>query len=219
MKLRRKLLAVPALAALLVLGASGWVWARGRAMECERIGELAPAPVAIVLGAGVRSDGTPSDALADRLEQAVELYGSGKVRKLLLSGDHGTRGYDETNGMRRWVLERGVRPEDVFCDHAGFSTHDSMARARQVFGIQRAIVVTQAFHLPRALYTARALGLEAQGVACDRRVYRKSLWYALRETGSRTKAFVQSGLFHCAPRVGGEPIAIEGDGRASWDVR
>jgi SanA protein len=218
-KRRSKLLLAPTLALLAVLGTSGWVWARGRSMECSKIEELAPAPVAIVLGAGVRADGTPSDALADRLEQAVELYLAGKARKLLLTGDHGTREYDETNCMRRWVLARGVREEDVFCDHAGFSTHDSLARARQVFGIKRAIVVTQAFHLPRALYTAAALGIEAQGVACDRREYQKGLWYALRETGSRSKAFVQSGLFQCAPRVGGQPIPIEGDGRASWDER
>ncbi len=188
-------------------------------MECEKIEELAQAPVAIVLGAGVKADGKPSDALADRLEQALLLYQSGKVNKLLLTGDHGTREYDETNCMRRWMLVRGAREEDVFCDHAGFSTHDSLARARQVFGIERAIVVTQAFHLPRALYTAAALGIEAQGVACDRREYQKGLWYALRETGSRTKAFVQSGLLHCSPRVGGEAIPIEGDGRASWDER
>jgi len=218
-KLRRRLLLVPALALALVLGASGWVWARGRSMECATMAELGQAPVAIVLGAGVRPDGNPSDALADRLEQALELYHTGKARKLLLTGDHGTRGYDETNCMRRFVLARGVKAEDVFCDHAGFSTHDSMARARQVFGIERAIVVTQAFHLPRALYTAAALGIEAQGAACDRREYQKGLWYALRETGSRTKAFVQSGLLRCAPRIGGEPISIAGDGRASWDER
>ena len=204
---------------VLVLGSSAWVWARGRSMECATIGELGRAPVAIVLGAGVRSDGKPSDALADRLEQALELYRSGTVRKLLLTGDHGTREYDETNCMRRWVLARGVKEEDVFCDHAGFSTHDSLARARQVFGIARAIVVTQAFHLPRALYTAAVLGIEAQGVACDRREYQKGLWYALRETGSRAKALVQSGLLRCAPRVGGAAIPIEGDGRASWDER
>jgi len=218
-KSRRKLLLVPVLAALLVFGASGWVWVRGAALERDSLEELDAAPVAIVLGAGVRADGKPSDALADRLEQALELYRAGKVRKLLLTGDHGTREYDETNGMRRFVLARGVREEDVFCDHAGFSTHDSLARARQVFGVRRAIVVTQAFHLPRALYTAQALGIEAQGVPCDRRAYQKGLWYALRETGSRTKAFVQSGLLRCGPRVGGEPIAIEGDGRESWDVR
>ncbi|MBK7645091.1 MAG: YdcF family protein [Planctomycetes bacterium] len=202
-----------------VLGASTWVWARGSALEFESVAELAPAPVAIVLGAGVHRDGTPSDALADRLEQAVELYHAGKVKKLLLTGDHRTRDYDETNCMRRWALEHGVAEEDVFCDHAGFSTHDSLARARQIFGVERAIVVTQAFHLPRALYTAAAMGIEAHGVACDRRSYRASAWFALRETGSRVKAFVQSGVLHCAPSVGGEPISIEGDGRATWDVR
>lgn len=215
----KKLLRALLVLLLLVLGASAWVFARGRSMQCETLEELAPAPVAIVLGAGVKPDGKPSDALADRLEQALQLYKSGKVRKLLLTGDHGTQTYDETNCMRRFVLENGVRAEDVFCDHAGFSTHDSLARARQVFGVERAIVVTQAFHLPRALYTAKALGIEASGTPCDRHAYGKAWWFALRESGSRVKALVQSGMLHCAPRVGGEPIAIEGDGRRSWDER
>lgn len=219
MKLHRKLLVVALAAVLLACGASGWVWAHGHTFERDSIDELAPAPVAIVLGAGVRADGTPSDALADRLEQALELYRGGKVAKLLLTGDHGSRAYDETNAMRRWIVERGVPEVDVFCDHAGFSTHDSLARARQVFGVERAIVVTQAFHLPRALYPAHVLGIEAQGAPCDRRTYRSAVWLALRENASRVKALVQSGLFACAPRVGGEPIDIRGDGRASWDVR
>ena len=206
-------------AIVLAFGASACVSAHGRSSMRADLASLDAAPVAIVLGAGVKADGQPSDALADRLEQALELYRQHKVRKLLLTGDHGTQDYDETNCMRRWMQERGVAGEDVFCDHAGFSTHDSLARARQIFGVERAIVVTQAFHLPRALYTARVLGIEAQGVPCDRRTYRMGWWFALREMGSRTKALVQSGLLHCGPRVGGERIAIEGDGRASWDGR
>lgn len=217
MKLLRRLLIATALALLVLLGANAWVWTRGRALERDSIETLSPAPIAIVLGAGMRRDGQPSDALADRLEQALALYRAGKVTKLLLSGDHGTPEYDETNGMRRWMVERGVSEADLFCDHAGFSTHDSLARARQVFGIERAIVVTQAFHLPRALYTASVLGIQAEGAPCDRRAYRGALWFALREAGSRVKALVQSGLLHCAPRIGGAPIDSTGDGRASWD--
>lgn len=203
----------------IVFCVSTWVWARGRMLEREDLAELGTAPVAIVLGAGVRADGEPTDALADRLEQALALYRQHQVRKLLLTGDHGTPEHDETNCMRRWMQERGVPGEDVFCDHAGFSTHDSFARARRIFGVEHAIVVTQGFHLPRALYTARALGIDAHGVPCDRRDYRMGWWYALREMGSRTKAFVQSGLLQLGPRVGGSPISIEGDGRASWDER
>lgn len=204
--------------ALFVIVANVIVLVRGGALTVAAASDLSPAPVAIVLGASVRPDGTPSDALADRLAQAVELYRAGKVQKLLLSGDHGREHYDETNAMRRYVLERGVPSEDVFCDHAGFSTHDTMARARAVFGVTRAIVVTQRFHLARALYTASVLGIDAQGTPCDQRTYVKGAWFALREMGSRTKALIQSGILHASPRVLGEPISLDADGRASWDV-
>ncbi len=181
------------------------------------LADLDPAPVAIVLGAGMRADGTPSDALADRLAQAVELYRAHTVTKLLLSGDHGVDDYDEVNGMRRFVLDRGVAPEDVFCDHAGFSTWATFARAREVFGVTRAIVVTQRFHLERALYTARVNGIEAHGVPCDARTYVHATRYELRELGSRCKAWLQAHGIGAGARVGGLPIAIDGDGRASWD--
>jgi SanA protein len=206
-----------ATALLLVALANVAVLRAGGERMRATIAELAPAPVAIVLGAAVRPDGTPSHALEDRLAQAVELYRAGKVGKLLLSGDHGQERYDETNGMRKWVLEQGVAPEDVFCDHAGFSTFDTMARARSVFGITRAIVVTQRFHLARSLYTAREAGIEAQGTPCDRRTYRKGPWFELRELGSRTKACAQASGLWPSTALAGTPIPIEGDGRASWD--
>lgn len=183
----------------------------------ESIADLDSAPVAIVLGAGMRADGTPSDALADRLVQAVDLYRAHKVPKLLLSGDHGVDDYDEVNGMRRFVLDQGVAPEDVFCDHAGFSTWATLVRAREVFGVTRAIVVTQRFHLERALYSADANGIEAQGVPCDARTYVDATRYELRELGSRCKAWLQAHGIASGVRVGGPPIAIDGDGRASWD--
>lgn len=210
------LIACALVSALLVALVNARVLGRGNAKARASIEELDAAPVAIVLGAGVRRDGTPSHALEDRLAQAVELHRTGKVRKLLLSGDRRERRYDETSSMKRWVLEHGVPPDDVFCDHAGFSTYDTMARAKQVFGITRAIVVTQRFHLGRALYTAEVLGIEAQGAPCDRRTYRKSAWFELRELGSRAKAFAQAELLHSPPRVLGPPISLEGDGRATW---
>jgi len=183
----------------------------------ESIADLEVAPVAIVLGAGMRADGTPSDALADRLAQAVDLYRARTVSKLLLSGDHGVDDYDEVNGMRRFVLDHGVAPEDVFCDHAGFSTWATFVRAREVFGVTRAIVVTQRFHLDRALYTAHVNGIEAQGVPCDARTYAHAARYELRELGSRCKAWLQAHGIGSGARVSGPPIAIDGDGRASWD--
>lgn len=205
-----------ALCALVVL-ANTAVLRSGNARVRASIDELAPAPVAIVLGAAVKRDGTPSHALEDRLQQALELYRAGKVKKLLLSGDHGAAHYDETNTMRRWMQERGVPGEDLFCDHAGFSTYDTFARAKCIFGVERAIVVTQRFHLARALYTAQEFGIDAQGTPCDRRTYRKGAWFEVRELGSRTKACIQAGWLKPDPQLLGPPIPIEGDGRVSWD--
>jgi SanA protein len=153
--------------------------------------------------------------LADRLETGVELYRLGKVEKLLLSGDHGTVPYDEVNAMRTYVIERGVPPEDIFMDHSGFSTFDSMYRARDVFLVTDALVVTQDFHLPRAVYTARALGLEATGVSADRRPYRDTGRLAVREWLARCKAFLQLQVLNSRPRFLGPTIPITGDGRAT----
>ncbi|MBK7874334.1 MAG: YdcF family protein [Planctomycetes bacterium] len=204
-------------AGLAVALANATVLRLGGSAVRASIAELDDAPVAIVLGAAVKPDGTPSHALEDRLAQAVELYRAGRVKKLLLSGDHGAERYDEPNAMKRYALEHGVRPEDVFCDHAGFSTWDTFVRARDVFGVTRAIVVTQRFHLPRALYSAKANGIEAQGTQCDARTYQKSAWFEVRELGSRAKAWLQAHGVASGARASGAPISIEGDGRVSWD--
>lgn len=174
-----------------------------------------PAQVAIVLGARVGPGGRPSPMLADRLETGLELYRLGRVQKLLLSGDHGTVPYDEVNAMRAYVMERGVPAEDVFMDHAGFSTFDSMYRARDVFLVKDALVVTQDFHLARAVYTARSLGLEATGVSADRRSYLHTDRLVLREWLARCKAFLQLHVLSSEPRFLGPVIPITGDGRAT----
>ncbi len=171
------------------------------------------AKVAIVLGAGVYEDGTPSPMLADRLATGVELYKLGKVDKLLLSGDHGTTTYDEVNAMLRYCLDRGVPDEDVFTDHAGFDTYDTMYRARDVFKVTDALVVTQDFHLPRAVYTARSLGLEATGVIADIQPYTGEWRFALREWPARMNAFLQLQVTKPGPRFLGPALPIDGDGR------
>lgn len=199
---------------LFVAGANVWVFWTGKALSRASIAELADAPVAIVLGASVKSDGTPSHALEDRLMQALELHRARKVTKVLLSGDHGQPDYDEPSTMRRWLLDRGVPAADLFCDHAGFTTYDTMARAKRVFGIERAILVTQRFHLPRALYTA-ALGIAVEGAPCDRRTYVKGVWFEVREIGARAKAYVEAGLLELDPHTLGTPISIAGDGSTS----
>ena len=171
------------------------------------------AKVAIVLGARVYADGTPSPMLADRLATGVGLYKVGKVDKLLLSGDHGTTTYDEVNVMLQYCLDRGVPDEDVFTDHAGFDTYDTMYRARDVFKVTDALVVTQDFHLPRAVYIARNLGLDATGVVADIQPYAREWRFALREWPARVKAFFQLHVTKPGPRFLGPALPIDSDGR------
>ncbi len=172
-----------------------------------------PAQAAIVLGARVYPDGTPSPMLADRLETGVRLYKMGKVKKLLLSGDHGQTEYDEVNVMLAYVLARGVPPWDVFTDHAGFDTYDTMYRAIEVFQVRSALIVTQEFHLARSVYTARQLGLEATGVVADIQPYTNELRFRVREWLARGKAILQLHVTHPEPRFLGPPLPIDGDGR------
>ena len=125
------------------------------------------APVALVFGAGLASRGEPSKILAERIDAAIRLYRTGKVERLLLSGDNSERYHDETRAMRRYALEQGLAPEALLRDVAGVSTYDSCYRAKQLFGVRRAILVTQAFHLPRALFIANSLGIDAYGIAAQ----------------------------------------------------
>jgi SanA protein len=173
------------------------------------------AQCAIVLGARVYADGTPAPMLVDRLQTGIELYKLGKVDKILLSGDHGQTEYDEVNVMLDYCLERGVPDEDVFTDHAGFSTYETMYRARDVFKVKTALVVTQEFHLARAVYTARTLGLEATGVAADIQPYASEGRFAMRDWLARVKAIIQLHITHPEPRYLGPALPIDGDGRTT----
>jgi len=180
--------------------------------------QLRGAQAAIVLGAYVFPDGRLCDMLKDRMDTAVELYREGRVQKLLLTGDHGRRRYDEVNHMRRYAESRGVPAEDIFLDHAGFNTYDSMYRAKSIFLVDSAVVVTQDFHLPRALFIARSLGLNAVGVAADKYRYVGVEQYYLREIPARAKDFccVAAGV---EPRFLGKTVPITGDARATHDQR
>ncbi len=171
----------------------------------------------IVPGAFVFPDGRLSDILADRLIVAIDLYKAKKARKLLLSGDHGQASYDEVNAMRKFAQSRGVPREDIFMDHAGFSTYESLYRARDVFGVKEALIVTQEYHLMRALYTARKLGIEAYGVTSDRHRYFKMDYYEMREIAARFKAFIEVDIFRPRPKYLGEAIPISGDGNITDD--
>lgn len=174
------------------------------------------APVAIVLGASVKPDGTPSDVLADRLRVAIALYEDGRVDKVLASGDHGTVGYDEVNAMKDFLLAHNVAAEDIFLDHAGFDTYDTMYRARHVFGISSAFVATQSFHLPRALYIGEQLGMTLYAAPADLQPYVKADVFAVRERFANVKAFVDV-VMRAKSSYGGESVDITGDGRATWD--
>ncbi len=151
--------------------------------------EQAPTvPVALVFGAGLAARDEPSAVLAERIDAAVSLYRSRKVRKVLVSGDNSERYHDETRAMRRYAVERGMPEEDVISDWAGLSTYDSCFRAKALFGVNRAILVTQDFHLPRALFIANSLGIDADGVAAD--AGREESSYAVRELFSRPWALL-----------------------------
>ncbi|MDF2629419.1 MAG: hypothetical protein K0R39_3250 [Symbiobacteriaceae bacterium] len=217
-RLKRILLWIAAIlmAAVVVVGGLNAVVYFGGRAGIRPIDQVRPAQAALVLGAYVYPDGKPSMMVEDRLIAAHELYKTGKVKKILISGDHGRVEYDEVNAMRRYLEERGVPPEDIFMDHAGFDTYDSMYRARAVFQVQSAIVVTQAFHLPRAVWLARRLGLEAEGVVADRWVYAGARYYAAREMLARVKAFGEW-VSHQKPTFLGPVIPISGDGRATHD--
>jgi SanA protein len=171
---------------------------------------------ALVLGAHVSKSGVPSGFLKDRLDMALELYKKKKVKKLLLSGDHGTVIYDEVNNMRDYLLERGVPTEDIFLDHAGFDTYNSVVRAENIFEVHDMLIVTQRFHLPRALYIARNKNIKAYGIVADKSNYGSLKYLKFRETIAGIKAFFEV-MINKEPRFMGEKIPITGDSRKSYD--
>lgn len=196
---------------------SFWILRASRAHIYAEMEAVPARTVAIVLGARTYPDGRPSPALEDRLAAALDLYRAGRVAKILVSGDHAAPEYDEVNAMWRWLRDRGVAPEDLFLDHAGLRTLDSMERAARVFQVRDAVVCTQAFHLPRSVFLARRAGIDAVGLVADRRDYPSALHDDVREMVARSVAFLDSYLLGTEPRHLGPPIPIDGDGRASHD--
>jgi len=174
-------------------------------------------PVALILGSQVWDNQQLSSILEDRILTGLALYQNGKVKKLLLSGDHGRKDYDEVNAMKKYLLERGVNANDIFLDHAGFCTYDSCYRARDVFGAKSLIIVTNGFHLPRALYIANELGIDAIGVASDRRHYLAARYNNLREILACGKAFYQTNIAHSKPAFLGASIDLTGSGLVTQD--
>jgi len=171
---------------------------------------------AIVPGALVSSSGYPSDFLQDRLDVALELYKRHKIMRFLLSGDHGHQNYDEVNNMKYYLLQRGVDISDIFLDHAGFDTYSTMVRAKKVFCVDRAIIISQEFHLPRALYIARHNGIEAYGIKADRREYSSMKRLKFRELIANIKALIEI-VINKKPHFLGPEIPITGDSKLSYD--
>ncbi len=170
----------------------------------------------LVLGCKVRSDGTPSNMLEDRLKRSVELFGLKVAPKLLMSGDHGREHYNEVAAMKQYAMDQGIDSEDIFMDHAGFSTYESMYRAKSIFEAKKVVIVTQEYHLYRALYIANKLGIEAYGVASDYHTYVGQSARELREILARCKDFATS-IFRPEPTYLGERIPITGDGNLTND--
>ncbi len=178
---------------------------RGRILAPD---ELDHRPAAIVFGAGVYPNGRLSPMLEDRVLTAVELYRQGKVDKLLMTGDNSVVTYNEPVHMADYAIAQGAPEADIAFDYAGRRTYASCWRAKHIFGLDEVVLVTQRFHLPRALYLCQKLGLNAVGVAADRRDYHlANTRYAIREIPARIKAWLDIHLLH-PPVIGGDPIDI-----------
>ncbi len=167
----------------------------------------------LVLGCGVRGE-RPTPLLSDRLDAAVALYKAGAAPKILMSGDHGRKNYDEVSVMRKYAMEQGVPSEDIFMDHAGFSTYETMYRAKDIFGVKKAVVVTQKYHLYRALYDASSFDMEVIGTIAVGHTFASQLIWDIRESAARVKDFVWC-IFKPQPTFRGEKIDITGNGEVT----
>ena len=169
----------------------------------------------IVLGAGIWNN-KPSPMLEDRLLEGINLYKNNVSNKIIMSGDHGRAEYDEVNIMKNYAIEKGVKSEDIFMDHSGFSTYESIYRAKEIFKAKKVVIVTQKYHLYRALYIAKQLDLEAYGVGADPRQYVGATYREIREILARDKDFIKC-IFKPNPTYLGETIPVSGNGDATND--
>ena len=171
----------------------------------------------IILGAGIWGD-KPSYMLEDRLLEGIKLYQNSVSDKIIMSGDHGRREYDEVNIMKNYAIEKGIPSENIFMDHAGFSTYESIYRAKYIFEAKKVVIVTQEYHLYRALYIANQLGLEAYGVGADPRQYVGATYRELREILARDKDFIKC-IFKPEPTYLGDEVPVSGNGDITNDKK
>ena len=170
----------------------------------------------IVLGCGIYDNSIPTPLMSDRLDAAIILYNNGVAPKILMSGDHREDDYNEVAVMREYAMAHGVPSEDIFMDHAGLSTYETMYRAKNVFGINKAIVVTQEYHLYRSLYLASAMGIDADGAIAVGHTFQSQWLWNSREILARSKDLL-FGIFKPDTPIGGEPIDITGNGEVTLD--
>ena len=182
----------------------------------EETAELKDVDCIVVLGCQVKDDGKPSDMLADRLRRGIELYNEGVAPKIIMSGDHGQKEYDEVNTMKQVAVDAGIPSSDVFMDHAGFSTYETLYRAKEIFEADKIVVVTQEYHLYRTLYIAEKLGIEAYGVNADYHTYWGQSNREAREILARCKDFIKT-IFKPEPTYLGDAIPVSGDGDITND--
>lgn len=181
----------------------------------EQAKDLSDVDCILILGAGILGD-SPSPMLEDRLLQGISLYQNGVSDKIIMSGDHGSKDYDEVNVMKKFAIDKDVNSEDIFMDHAGFSTYDSIYRAKEIFEAKKIVIVTQKYHMYRALYIAEQLGLEAYGVNSDPRTYKGQVVRDLREIIARDKDLIKC-IIKPEPTYLGDTIPVSGNGDITND--
>ncbi len=204
--------------AVAVFGVNAYVKdsAKDRIITTEEAVKLTDVDCILILGCQVKDNGVPSDMLKDRLARGIELYEEEAAPKLLMSGDHGREEYDEVGTMKQWAIDSDIPSENIFMDHAGFSPYESMYRAKEIFEADKIIIVTQEYHLYRALYIANKLGIEAYGVASDYHTYAGQSMRELREILARCKDFATT-IFKPEPTYLGEAIPVSGNGDLTND--
>ena len=169
----------------------------------------------LILGAGIWNN-QPSPMLEDRLLEGISLYKKGISSKIIMSGDHGKVDYDEVNIMKKFAIEKGVNSEDIFMYHAGFSTYESIYRTQKIFQVKKIVIVTQQYHLYRALYIAKQFGIEAYGVASNPREYARQSIREVREWIARDKDFIKC-IYKPTPTYLGDTIPVSGNGDVTND--
>ncbi|MFA5080856.1 MAG: ElyC/SanA/YdcF family protein [Candidatus Paceibacterota bacterium] len=182
----------------------------------KEINQVPSAQVALILGASVKPNKEMSDVFRDRVDSAIQLYNGGKISKIIVSGDHGKKYYDEVEAAKKYLLEKGIPPEDIFLDHAGFDTYDSLYRAKYIFDAKSIIIVTQNFHLPRAVFIAKRLGHDVHGFSADLHQYNDANKMLIREIFADIKAYFDV-LLGEQPKFLGPKINLNGNGFDSWD--